>query len=575
MNPLPHGFALGAAEAAVRDRLQQLESSSFAARLWAHDDALWGGDPARRKVAASRLGWLESPAAMRDLIEPLEAFAREARRDGLTHAVLLGMGGSSLAPEVLRRTFGAAHDALDLTVLDSTSPAAVRAVDSSHDPAKTLFVVSSKSGGTLEVNSFERHFWSRTSAAVGARQAGRQFVAITDSGTALERLAAERGYRRTFINPGDIGGRYSALSYFGLVPAALIGMDVTALVEHALEEAAASHVAVNGGAVPSGYVLGAALGELARRGRDKLTFVLGPELAAFASWAEQLLAESTGKEGKGIVPIAEEHVGLPDVYGDDRAFAAFSVHPLPADVEAALDALAAAGHPVLRWRLRELAALGAEFLRWEIATATAGAILGIDPFDEPNVTEAKQATQAVLEREQHGEQPHAIDAPSPKVDVPELIARELTATAGRRRDPAALAAALVTLAKPGDYFAVLAYVHRTPARHDRLQRLRHAARGVSRLATTLGYGPRFLHSTGQLHKGGPPTGIFLQLTADDGPDVAIPDRPFSFGQLIQAQAAGDYEVLERRGRRVLHVHLGNQPEKLIDEIADALAAVRV
>jgi hypothetical protein len=406
---------------------------------------------------------------------------------------------------------------------------------------------------------------------VGVKRAGQHFIAITDPGTAIEKLAAERGYRHTFTNPPDIGGRYSALSCFGLVPAALIGMDVKALLAHALEEASASHTGKAEGGTPSGYVLGAVLGELARRGRDKLTLVLGREVAAFASWVEQLIAESTGKNGRGIVPIAEEHLAAPEAYGADRVFVSFSVNPLPPRTTAALDALTAAGHPVLRWTIPALPALGAEFLKWEIATATIGAILEVDPFDEPNVTEAKQATQAVLERSSSG----GPARPAAEFDIPEALGRELATVVNGRRDRPPWPAALLTLARPGDYFAVLAYMHRTPARHERLQRVRHAARSATRIATTLGYGPRFLHSTGQLHKGGPNTGIFLQLTADEMPDVPIPGQPFGFAQLIRAQAAGDYEVLERRGRRVLHVHLGSQVEKRLDEIADALNAVRV
>ena len=574
MDPIPQTFSLGEASTAVRERIAQLDASKFPERLWARDTSLWGDDPEHRKVAANRLGWLGSPAAMREQVAQLEAFAREVREDGYTHAVLLGMGGSSLAPEVLRLTFGVRHGALDVSVLDSTSPAAVRAVDESSDPEKTLFIVSSKSGGTIEVSSFERHFWNAMVAAVGAANAGRHFIAITDPGTALERLAKERGYRRTFTNPPDIGGRYSALSYFGMVPAALLGIDVTAVLERALEEATASCNASTGGTLPSGFVLGAALGELAKRGRDKLTLVLGSEVEAFASWVEQLVAESTGKNGKGIVPVADEPLAAPEFYGVDRVFVAFSVEPLPAATETALEVLAAAGHPVLRWRLRDRASIGEEFLRWEIATATASAILEVDPFDEPNVTEAKQATQAVLERDRAGAAAHGGDR-SVHLEVPARDRARLTAAMNGRTDPASWAAALLTLARPGDYFAVLAYLHRTPELHERLQRLRLAARAGTRVATTLGYGPRFLHSTGQLHKGGPDTGIFLQLTADEGPDLPVPDAPYSFGQLIRAQAAGDYEVLERRGRRVVHMHLGTEPGAALDEIIEALAAVRV
>jgi len=575
MNPIPSTFALPkGALPAIEARLARLEDERFVTRLWERDPTLWGDDPAHVEVARNRLGWLGVPERMRAAVDDLEAFAREVTLEGYTHAVLLGMGGSSLAPEVLRRALGLAPRSLDLEVLDSTSPAAVRAVTESHDPAKTLFVVSSKSGGTIEVTSFERHCFEWARAARGDT-AGGGFVAITDPGTGLERLARERGYRRTFTNQPDIGGRYSALSYFGLVPAALIGADLTALLERALEEDRASRAIATGGALPTGFVLGAVLGELALQGRDKLTLVLGPEVAAFGTWVEQLVAESTGKNGRGIVPIADEPLGLPESYADDRVFVAFSTEPLPAGVETGLEDLARAGHPVLRWRDRDLASIGEEFLRWEIATATAGAILGVDPFDEPNVTEAKQETQAVLAREQASPTPRATGNPLVSVEAPELIARELAPVVNGRRDLGAWAAALTTLVRPGDYFAVLAYLHRTPARHERLQRIRLAARGTTRAATTLGYGPRFLHSTGQLHKGGPNSGVFLLFTADDGGDVAIPGSPFGFAALIRAQAAGDFEVLERRGRRVVHLHLGEHVERELESIAEAIAAVRV
>ncbi len=451
------------------------------------------------------------------------------------------MGGSSLAPETLARTFGTRAGRLELTVLDNTSPAAVRAVTAAHDPARTLFVVSSKSGGTLEVTSFERHFHAAVRAALGEK-AGGSFVAITDPGTSLEALARERGYARVFQNPPDIGGRYSALSYFGLVPAALIGADLEGLLAGAHTEALPS-----GEGESDAVVLGAALGELARAGRDKLTLVLPAALASLGAWIEQLVAESTGKQGHGIVPVAEETLGPPAVYGRDRVFVAIESGDDGA-AAAALDALERAGHPVVRWTRPGADALGAEFLRWEIATATAGAVLGVDPFDEPNVAEAKEASRATLERDLAGR----------RAAPPEF-------------QPAALGD-LLDQARPGDYFAILAYLHRTPATHERLARLRHAVRDRARLATTLGYGPRYLHSTGQLHKGGPNTGLYLLITADEGDDVPIPGEPYGFAALRAAQAAGDLEVLERHGRRVAHLHLGAGIEGALDRLISGLPA---
>jgi glucose-6-phosphate isomerase len=570
----------------VDARLEQLDHLRFSTRLWRRDDTLWGDDPERRKVAANRLGWLEVAERMRGEVEALRAFAVKVAGEGFTHVVLLGMGGSSLAPEVLRLTLGVgtlgagSGPALELTVLDNTSPAAVRAVAATHDPRRTLFLVSSKSGGTLEVSSFEKHFFEWVRAARGD-DAGRSFAAITDPDTVLEQLARSRGYRRAFINPPDIGGRYSALSFFGLVPAALIGADLDALLAGAADEAAACAATVAVRDNPA-VVLGAALGELALSGRNKLTLVLPARLAALGSWIEQLVAESTGKTGRGIVPVTDEALAAPERYGRDRVFVAVETEPLEAEDAARMAGLESAGQPVLRWShgngapargdARALArALGAEFLRWEIATATAGAVLAVDPFDEPNVSEAKQATQDVLHRWLESGR---FESPQPiartgdvQVFAPNEIAPRLReeASAG----PMAAAAAMLAMAQSGEYFAVLAYMQRTRERHARLQRLRLVVRDELRLATTLGYGPRFLHSTGQLHKGGANSGVFLQLTADEGEDVAIPGERYGFGVLRQAQAAGDYQVLEKRGRRVVRVHLGARIEPALDELIAA------
>ena len=554
----------GSHAAAIRGRLEALRAARFAERLLAHDDALWGDDPAHRKVAANRLGWLDSPGAMRARVAELEAFAAEVAAEGFTHAVLLGMGGSSLAPEVLRHTFGVKPGRLELAVLDNTSSAAVRAVAEAHDPANTLFVVASKSGGTIEVASFEKFFWERAVAARGAG-AGRAFVAITDPGTALERLAAERGYRRAFLNAPDIGGRYSALSCFGLLPAALIGADVPAMLDAALAEHAS--LGADGG---DAVALGAALGELALAGRDKLTLVFSPSFASAGTWVEQLVAESTGKSGRGIVPVAEETLAGPEAYGDDRVFVAVGSPALPVPVAAGLEALAAAGHPVLRWDCPRREDLAADFLRWEVATAAASAVLGVDPFDEPNVSEAKAATQGMLQRF------HA----DGRLPAREPAARDgaLAAYAPARAGPPGAGATgwaewLLAQLSQGDYLAVLAYVHRTDARHARLEAVRHAARARTKAAGTLGYGPRFLHSTGQLHKGGPNTGVFLQVTADEG-DLPIPGERYGFGTLRAAQAAGDFEVLEARGRRVLRVDLGAGVDEGLERLAGAFAALR-
>ncbi len=521
--------------APIESRLRRLEHLRFASRLGERDPTLWSDDPAHQAVARNRLGWLDSPARMKSELGGLRSFASEVAGEGFTHAILLGMGGSSLAPEVLRLTFGVAPGGLELAVLDDTSPAAVRAMTETHDPARTLFLVSSKSGGTIEVSSFERHFFEWVRSARGD-DAGRSFVAITDPDTVLASLAVERGYRRTFTNAADIGGRFSALSYFGLVPGALIGMDLAGLLEAALREAEASRAPR-----APGIVLGAALGELAIGGRDKVTLVLSEPIAALGSWVEQLLAESTGKQGRGLVPVTGEPLAAPEVYGSDRVFVAISVAGAAPGTR--LDALEAAGHPVLRWTIASREDLGAEFFRWEVATAAAGAVLGVDPFDEPNVAEAKKATQSALARAQAE---GSVPWPEPGA---EREARDLEAVAAR----------LLELAKPGDFVAALAFFHRTPERRRRLEELAVALRDATRLAVTAGYGPRYLHSTGQLHKGGP-DGVFLLLTADERPDAEIPGSPYGFAVLHEAQAAGDCRTLTERGRRVLRAHLSRDVE---------------
>ena len=536
--------------------------AGFAAGLWRKDATLWSADPAHQKVAANRLGWLDLPAGMRGEVTGLEGFAAEIRAAGFTHAVLLGMGGSSLAPEVLRRMLGVAPGFLELTVLDNTSPAAVRAVAQGHDPRRTLFLVSSKSGGTIEVACFEKYFFEWARAARGG-DAGRAFVAITDPASPLARRAAERGYRRVFLNPPDVGGRYSALSLFGLLPAALIGASPGALLESAARELEESRSDPTGGA---GVTFGAAVGEAALGGQDKLTLAFGPRWAPFGAWVEQLVAESTGKDGHGVVPVDGETLGPAALDRPDRVFVATP------DLDRGLGRQIA-HHTAPSWLLdlESPRDLGAAFLRWEIATATAAAVLGVDPFDEPNVSEAKHATQAVLDRAL-AEGRFPAEASLAQGDGWSLYAAgpaEPALRAAGAHEPGAALAALLSLARPGDYLALLAYLHATAAVDQALQRVRAAAGSRSGLATTLGIGPRFLHSTGQLHKGGPDHGLFLQITADEGPDVGIPGEPYSFGMLRRAQAAGDYEVLARRGRRVVRLHLEGDVAAALARLAGA------
>jgi transaldolase/glucose-6-phosphate isomerase len=514
--PPAHSAVFKAVDATVAVRLDAMNSAQLIKRIWDHDPTVWKDDPDTPEIR-DRLGWLTVGKAMAQQAKALAAFAGEVRAEFGT-VVLCGMGGSSLAPEVLWRTFGAAPGHPALQVLDSTDPRAVRAAEQG-DLAKTLFIISSKSGTTQESDSFFRYFWERT----GGR--GSQFVAITDPGTPLERLAAERGFRRCFLNPADIGGRYSALSYFGLVPAALIGIDIEMLLHRAHRMAEACAAFVPALENPAAW-LGAILGEGALAGRNKATFVLSPGIASFGLWAEQLIAESTGKEGKGILPVAGEPLGSPEVYGDDRVFIGMSLAGEDnAETDARLTALEQAGHPVVHLRLEDRYDLGQEFFRWEFATAVAGAVLRINPFDQPNVAESKANTKAVLARR---------GQPSPAATAGEL-----------ERFLAGI--------RPGDYLAIMAYLPPTPDNDRRLAALRLRLRDRLKVATTLGYGPRYLHSTGQLHKGGPAIGHFLQIAQPAPDDVAIPGEPFGFRELEAAQAEGDLQALRSRGRPAIRI----------------------
>jgi glucose-6-phosphate isomerase len=551
---LPDSAALGEHRQRLEERLRSLEEQEFTRRLWAKDATLWKSGAEEQRAIKNRLGWLTVAESMREHCDRLHAFAAEVKEAGLQRTVLLGMGGSSLAPEVFQRTFGPAPRHPDLAVLDTTDPAAILALERRLDIARTLFIVSSKSGTTAETMALYRYFFEKVRAVKGPR-AGENFVAITDRDTPLERLAGEAGFRRCFLNPADIGGRYSALSYFGLVPAAILGVDVHRLLDgaEALMQACASCIPPQDN---PGVWLGAILGELAKAGRDKVTLVPSPAVAAFGAWAEQLLAESTGKEGSGLVPIDGEPLGEPAVYGDDRLFVHLRLEEQADGLDSKLRALEAAGYPVIRLRLTNTYDLGQEFFRWEIATATASAILGINPFDEPNVRESKENTDRVL-KQQAQTQP----APLVQEDGLALYCDDETATALRQAAGdgplAAYLAAHLRRARPGDYLALMAYLPPWPEHDEALQAIRLRLRDALRLATTLGYGPRFLHSTGQLHKGGPGKGVFIQLTVDDPEELPIPGEAYGFSTLKQAQAQGDLISLQSKGRRVVRIHLGS------------------
>lgn len=533
-------FSLGPLQERLEERIRAWERSGFGRRLWAKDASLWTPGPAAEIV--HRLGWLDLPEIMGTRVAAFSGFAEEIKAEGFTHAVLMGMGGSSLAPEVFQKTFGNAPGYPELVVLDSTHPSAVAAVERKVDLPRTLFIVSSKSGTTVEPLSFFRYFWHRASLATDPP--GRHFIAITDPGTPLAALARDRNFRRVFEADPDVGGRFSALTEFGLVPAALIGLDVRRLVARAWAEAGDNGPRVPGGEAP-GLLLGAALGETAGL-RNKLTVLTAPSLASFPDWLEQLVAESTGKGGKGIVPVVGEPILPAGLYGPDRIFVSLALDREQARETGELEgSLARAGHPVILIRLADAYSLGREIFRWEIAIAAAGAALGIQPFDQPDVELAKDLARKAMARSGGQE---------PKSSEP--------GDAASTDDPAALKAVFdrwLTQAGPKDYIALQAYLAPDAETGRALEDLRFGLLKKTGLATTLGYGPRFLHSTGQLHKGGPDEILVLQLVDEPRRDLAVPETDFTFGALIKAQALGDYQALRQRGRRVLRVDLKSDP----------------
>ena len=546
--------SLGAYQPAVDAALAELVENRIMARIWDHDHTVWKPEPAE---ITNRLGWLHIAEAMVKEVPRLTSLLEAVVADGYSDVLLLGMGGSSLAPEVFARVFGGRIANLPrLAVLDSTVPGSVLAQAQRLDPARTLFVVATKSGGTAETLSFFKFFYNRTADRVGAEQAGQHFVAITDPGSKLADLAERYAFRTTFLNDVNIGGRYSVLSFFGLVPAALVGVDVETLLAQALRMAANNepcNCPVDGD--NNGAWLGAILGQLARAGRDKVTFVTSPSLESFGDWAEQLIAESTGKEGRGILPVVGESLAAPDAYGDDRLFVYLRLDG-EGTHDAAVQALEDAGQPVVRLRLRDVYDLGEQFFLWEMATALAGHFLDINPFDQPDVEAAKVlARQAIAAYGETGALPEDEPAVLKAETFDEFMAQALE----------------------GDYIALQAYVEPTPETDAALLALRTRLRDKFGLATTVGYGPRFLHSTGQLHKGDAGNGLFVQFTADDPEDVAIPDQAgasesaMTFGVLKMAQVLGDKQALLGAGRRVIRFHLGDDVAGGLDMLTDAVS----
>ena len=541
-----------------------LQENRVVERIRRKDHTLWKPEP---KEIANRLGWLDSPRAMMGRLSEIKTVVDGIRADGYTFCLLLGMGGSSLAPEVFRRIFGVADSFLDLAVLDSTDPGAVLDLAERLDLERTLFIVSTKSGGTVETFSFLRYFYNLVAENLREREAGRHFIAITDPGSALAEVAAARRFRYTFLNDPEIGGRYSALSFFGLFPAALIGMDVKRLLERAETEIEGEFLR-GGNEEKGGAFLGAFLGELAKRGRDKLTFVFSREIAAFGDWIEQLIAESTGKEGKGILPVVGETLGPPGVYGNDRVFVSLRIGE-DQTYEERLRMLSAAGHPVVDLSMVDLYDLGGQCFFWEMATVAAGWRLTINPFDQPDVEAAKVlARRMIAEYKEKGAMPEE----TPVLKAPGIsVYGDVTSAT-----PGAALAEFLGKARPRAYAALQAYLRPCPETDAALAQLRLRLRERFHIAVTVGYGPRFLHSTGQLHKGDAGRGLFIQLTADDPRDAKIPDElglpasALSFGVLKKAQASGDRQALLNAGRRVIRLHLHDDASGGLDRLMETL-----
>ncbi|MCJ7499440.1 bifunctional transaldolase/phosoglucose isomerase [bacterium] len=535
----------------VDKTLEALQEHHVMARLWDHDHTLWKDVP---QEISNRLGWLNSYVNMRDVSAKIHNTVEHVREEAYTDAVLLGMGGSSLAPDLFRKTFQATDGYLKLRVLDSTDPSAILDLTQDLNLSKTLFIVSTKSGTTSETLSFFKYFFNLTAQAVGSDRAGSHFIAITDPGSALQTLALKLGFREIFVNDPNIGGRYSALSYFGLVPAAFMGIDINLLLDRAADMASNCGPANGPGeGNNTGAILGGVMGALQNRGVDKLTFITSPSIRSLGAWLEQLLAESTGKEGKGIVPVDGELPGSPDVYGNDRLFVYLKISG-DSTYDTMVNALEKDGKPILRLNLADLYDVGAEFFRWEVATTIAGHIMGINPFDQPNVESAKiQAKRMLDEYRTAGHLPTL---------TPSLSERMIDVYSDLKADTLGQSVeGFLSLSRAGDYVALQAYINPVPETALALGEFRHAIRNKYHLATTVGFGPRFLHSTGQLHKGDSGNGLFIQITADDAQDLPIPDEAgkdgssITFGVLKAAQAMGDMQALLDAGRRVIRFHI--------------------
>lgn len=553
----------------VKETIEDWQISGKIRRLWARDASLW-----TRSDERNWLGWLGITEDQLAHSQHLTKIAKEVKDAGFSHALLLGMGGSSLCPEVLKMTFGRIDGYPELFVLDSTDPSQIISIENKIDLANTLFIVSSKSGTTLEPNIFKQYFFDRVRRVVGAEKVGSRFIAITDPGSKLHQVAESEGFRHVFFGVPSIGGRYSALSDFGMVPAAIMGIDVIKLLDRADEMVISCSSCLPAEENP-GVVLGITLGILAKKGRDKITIISSPGIRYFGAWLEQLIAESTGKDGKGLIPVDREQLGPPNVYGNDRVFIYMRLESVPdRSQDEVVEALKEAGQPVVRISVTEPYDLGQEFFRWEMATAVAGSIIGINPFNQPDVEESKVATRKLTaEYEKTGSLPS--EAPILEEDGIKLFADNKNAdmivkSVGRDRSLTGYIRAHLNRLSAGDYFALLAYIEMNDAHESQLQAIRHIVRDKKRVATCLGFGPRFLHSTGQAYKGGPNTGVFLQITSDDPLDLPVPGQKYTFGIVKAAQARGDFHVLSERNRRALRVHLGSDVQSGLSRIKQAL-----
>jgi transaldolase/glucose-6-phosphate isomerase len=549
---------------AVAASLEDWKTNNKVARLWQKDASLWSGAD-----ESNWLGWLAITEEQFGHIDALKRIAGDVKKARFRHVLLLGMGGSSLCPEVLRMTFGKIKGFPELHVLDSTDPAQIKAIEAKVDLKSTICIVSSKSGSTLEPNIYKQYFFERVKAKVGEKEAGNRFIAITDPGSKLQQVAEADKFRKIFFGVPSIGGRYSAISNFGMVPAGVMGLDVAKFLKNTREMVQACGASSAADANP-GVILGTILGVAANHGRDKITFITSPGISDLGAWLEQLIAESTGKIGKGIIPVDRERLAKPATYGNDRIFAYLRLASKPNKAQdAAVAALEIAGQPVVRITLLNTYTLGQEFFRWEIATAVAGSIIGINAFNQPDVEASKIETKKLtIQYEATGSLPPEV--PFFEANGIKLFADDKNVAVVHGPKLSDVLRAHISRLAAGDYFAVLGYITMNPANEKTLQAIRHAVRDKKKVATVLGFGPRFLHSTGQAYKGGPNSGVFLQITCDDAKDLPVPGQKYTFGIVKAAQARGDFSVLAERGRRALRVHLGKNLKSGLAALTKAL-----